>query len=521
MNGEITAISGYIVKARLKEASVYDRVLVGKSELNGEIIKISKDDVIIQVYEDTRGLGLKEEVKSLKSPISAILGPGLLGNIFDGLQRPLEKIATAEGSFFTGKYREKDEILKERYTFTPLKKVNETVKKGEAVGYVVDKDFKHFVYAKKEGEISEIIAGEFVLEKPVAKFTDGTLIYAYFRHPVRIPFISGKKVISREPIVTGQRVIDFFFPIMKGGVSIIPGGFGTGKTVLEQTIAKYVNVDIVVYIGCGERGNEIAEMLEEFMEIKDERSGKLLRDRTVFVVNTSNMPVAARESSIYMGVCIGEYYRNMGYNVLLLADSFSRWAEALREISSSLEEIPSEEGYPTYLSSRVASYVERAGAVKLGNDNISSLSMMLSVSPPGGDFSEPVTQTLLQGSGVFLMLDKELAYARFYPAINWSQSYSKYRDDLDDFFSTNVGSNWKALRDKCLKILKDEQALMEIKQIVGEEGMRGEDRELIKLADKIKNEFLMQDAYSKDAYSSLKDTYLKIKNILGEQDNET
>ena len=516
MNGEITAISGYIVKARLEEASVYERVLVGESELNGEVIKISKDDAVIQVYEDTRGLGIREKVVSLRSPVSAILGPGLLGNIFDGLQRPLEKIAISEGSFFTGKYRERDELLKETYTFTPLKNVSDNVKNGEIIGYVVDKDFKHFVYAEKDGEISEIASGEFVLEEPIAKFKDDTPIYAYFKHPVRVPLISGKKVISNEPIITGQRVIDFFFPIMKGGVSIIPGGFGTGKTVLEQTIAKYVNVDIVVYIGCGERGNEIAEMLEEFMEIKDERTNKLLRDRTVFIVNTSNMPVAARESSIYMGVCIGEYYRNMGYNVLLLADSFSRWAEALREISSSLEEIPSEEGYPTYLSSRVASYIERAGALKVDSENISSLSMMLSVSPPGGDFSEPVTQTLLQGSGVFLMLDKELAYARFYPAINWSQSYSKYRDDLDDFFSTNVESNWKALRDKCLKILKEEEALMEIKQIVGEEGMRGEDRELIKLADKIKNEFLMQDAYSKDAYSSLKDTYLKIKTILGE-----
>lgn len=519
MRNEITSISGYIVKARMEKAGMYERVLVGENQLNGEIIKIAGDDVIIQVYENTRGLGIGEKVENLGTPVTAFLGPGLLGKIFDGLQRPLDKIAEIQGNFFTGQSAHYTEQSKEKYNFVPLKKENEEVLPFEAIGYIMDKDFRHYVYSGAgSGKIISIISGEFSLDQPVAKLEDGTCIYAYSRQPVRIPIVAGNKIISKEPIITGQRVIDFFFPIMKGGITVIPGGFGTGKTVLEQTIAKYANVDIVIYVGCGERGNEIAEMLEEFVVIKDKKSGKLLKDRTVFVVNTSNMPVAARESSIYMAVCIGEYYRRMGYDVLLLADSISRWAEALREISSSLEEMPGEEGYPTYLSSRIAAYVERAGAVSSkSGDKTSSLSMILSVSPPGADFSEPVTQTLLHNSGVFLMLDKELAYARHYPAINWAQSYSNYIDDLEDYYKTFVAEDWGDLRRRCLKILKEEQALMEIRQIVGEEGMREEDRKIISLAERIRAEFLMQDAYSEDAYSSLQQTYEKIKSILGDQ----
>ncbi len=519
MKGRLIGISGYIVKARLPEAGIYDRVLVGERELTGEIIKISGEDVIIQVYEDTRGLGTGEKVESLKKPLTAFLGPGLMGNIFDGLQRPLEKIVEEEGSFFAGQAVQHFDQLKQKFRFTPLKNEGDSVSRGEAVGYFTDKGFKHYVFADTgSGKLKEITEGEFLPESPVAELENGTEIYSYTQQPVRIPLVSGEKQILKEPIITGQRVIDFFFPLMKGGVSIIPGGFGTGKTVLEQSIAKYADVDIVLYVGCGERGNEIAEMIEEFTTIKDEREDKLLRDRTVFVVNTSNMPVAARESSIYMAVCAGEYYRRMGYHVLLLADSISRWAEALKEISSSLEEMPGEEGYPTYMSSRIASYVERAGAVKTSvEDKTGSLSMVLSVSPPGADFAEPVTQTLLQNSGIFLMLDRELAYARHYPAINWTQSYSNYRDDLEDYYRQNVAEEWQELRRKCLQILKQEQELMEIRQIVGDEGMKDEDKEIIKLADKIKTEFLMQDSFSEDAYCPLQKTYEKIKNILGEK----
>jgi len=519
MKGRVIGISGYIVKTYLPEAGIYDRVLVGERELTGEIIKISGEDVIIQVYEDTRGLGTGEKVESLKRPLTSFLGPGLLGNIFDGLQRPLGKIREEEGNFFTGKAVYHFNQLRQKFTFIPLKKESDQIFRGEVIGYFLDKGLKHYVFADEgEGKLKKIIEGEFFPESPIAELEDGTKIYSYLMHPVRIPFTSGEKQILKEPIITGQRVIDFFFPLMKGGVSIIPGGFGTGKTVLEQTIAKYADVDIVIYVGCGERGNEIAEMIEEFTTIKDENEDKLLRDRTIFVVNTSNMPVAARESSIYMAVCAGEYYRRMGYHVLLLADSISRWAEALKEISSSLEEMPGEDGYPTYMSSRIASYVERAGAVQTNIDGeIGSLSMILSVSPPGADFTEPVTQTLLQNSGVFLMLDRELAYARHYPAINWTQSYSKYIDDLEDYYRQHVAEDWQEIRKKCLQILKKEQELMEIRQIVGDEGLKGEDKRVIKLADKIKTGFLMQDAYSEDAYSTLQETYGKIKDILGEK----
>ncbi|MBE9520883.1 MAG: V-type ATP synthase subunit A, partial [Proteobacteria bacterium] len=324
--------------------------------------------------------------------------------------------------------------------------------------------------------------------------------FGYHSWPMRVPRPYRKKMSPAEPVITGQRIIDFLFPLARGGTAIIPGGFGTGKTILEQTIAKFADVDIVIYAGCGERGNEMSELIEEFHELKDPRSNCPLMERTVLVVNTSNMPVAAREASIYTAVTLGEYYRDLGFDVLLLADSISRWAEALREISSSLEEMPGEEGYPTYLASRLSSFVERAGIVETLTGETGSLSMILSVSPPGGDFTEPVTQSLLRTSGAFMMLDAFLANSRHFPAINWMQSYSLYEKTLVEHFTKNVDKNWAAMRNTCREILRQEESLKEIMEIVGIDGLQEQDKLIMTVAENIRTGFLAQNAYSEDAF---------------------
>jgi len=342
---------------------------------------------------------------------------------------------------------------------------------------------------------------------------DDSRIFGYHSWPMRVPRPFRKKISPGVPVITGQRTLDFLFPLARGGTSIIPGGFGTGKTILEQTIAKYADVDIVIYAGCGERGNEMSELIEEFLELVDPRTDRPLMDRTVMVVNTSNMPVAAREASIYTAVTLGEYYRDLGFNVLLLADSISRWAEALREISSSLEEMPGEEGYPTYLASRLSSFVERAGMVETLAGDIGSLSMILSVSPPGGDFTEPVTQALLRTTGAFLMLDTSLANSRHFPAINWMLSYSLYQKMLVDYFKEHISPDWENRRRVCLDIMHKEESLKEIMEIVGMEGLQEHDRLIMRTAAKIRDDFLAQNAYTEDAFSPPAKTLETISSI--------
>ena len=454
MKGEVIRVSGPTVHVDLKNLKLYERVLV--KGLTGEVVQVKKGGAVIQVYEETKGMGKGDPVQGLGTPLSVKLGPGMLSKMYDGLQRPLDSMREKTGPFISPGF-----------------------------GYdSVDR---------------ESLPGE-----------------EYW--PVRIPRPFKRKFPCREPLITGQRIVDFLFPLAKGGTAIIPGGFGTGKTILEQSIAKFADVDIVVYVGCGERGNEMAELLEEFRSLKDPRNDRSLMERTVLVVNTSNMPVAAREASIYTAVTIGEYYRDNGYDVLLLADSISRWAEALREISTSLEEMPGEEGYPTYLASRLSTFTERAGMVESLDGKTGSLSMILSVSPPGGDFTEPVTQALLRNAGVFLMLDTSLAHRRHFPAINWFHSYSLYADTLQDYFDKNVSGEWAILRVRCMELLQKEESLREVSEIVGHSGMQESDRLILQFADRIRNEFLIQNAYTTDADCPLDRTFHIVRNIIAEYD---
>ncbi|HEY5974483.1 MAG TPA: V-type ATP synthase subunit A, partial [Geobacteraceae bacterium] len=385
---------------------------------------------------------------------------------------------------------------------------------GEPLGKVTEGAATLLVPAPAAGVVDRLIDGQFTLAEPIGWFADGREIMANQEWPVRRPRPVRRKLATATPLVTGQRIIDFLFPLAQGGTAIFPGGFGTGKTILEQSIAKFAAVDIVLYVGCGERGNEMAELLEEFRALPDRRTGTPLLARTIVVVNTSNMPVAAREASIYTAVTMAEYYRDMGLHVLLLADSISRWGEALREISSSLEEMPGEEGYPTYLASRLASFFERAGMVETMNGAIGSLSMVLSVSPPGGDFTEPVTQACLRSAGVFLMLDSSLAHRRHFPAINWFQSYSLYGAELRRQFGATVTPAWEELQRQCSELLQREEGLREVAEIVGAEGLQEADRLLMGVTERIRTEFLCQNAYNDDSFSAPEQTAARIAAIL-------
>ena len=500
--GKIIAVSGATVRTDLAGLSLFERVSVGERNLTGEVVRLGKNSAVLQVYEDPSGLGLHEPVKGLGGGLSTVLGPGLLSVMFDGLQRRLDLLADKTGPFMHPLHLESSLDQEKEWNFTPLVKSGDFVSTGDKIGYIDEGPFKHpiIVPKVKGARVETILRGSVALKNFLCRLDDGTEINGCHTWPMRVPRPYKKKIRPGEPVITGQRIIDFLFPLARGGISIIPGGFGTGKTILEQTIAKFADVDIVIYAGCGERGNEMSELIEEFHELVDPRTSCPLMERTVLVVNTSNMPVAAREASIYTAVTLGEYFRDLGFHVLLLADSISRWAEALREISSSLEEMPGEEGYPTYLASRLSSFVERSGVVETLSGDIGSLSMILSVSPPGGDFTEPVTQALLRTSGAFLMLDTTLANSRHFPAINWLQSYSLYRDSLDDHFRKNYSEKWQELRDRCLKIMHQEESLKEIMEIVGIDGLQRQDRLLMTVAENIRSSFLAQNAYTDDAY---------------------
>lgn len=521
MKGRIMGISGPTVMTDIRDLRLYERVYVGGSMLTGEVVKLNEDGAVIQVYENTHGLGLGEPVKGVRMPLTVRLGPGLLSGMFDGLQRPLRRLKEDFGPFITsGKEIYAIDYVR-RWGFHPFIKEGDEVRRGDIIGYVEEGNLKHYIISNCEeaGRLSWLAKGDFSLDEPVGRLEGGSEILGCHEWPVRTPRPHRRKLPPAEPLITGQRCIDFLFPLARGGTAIFPGGFGTGKTVLEQSIAKYADVDIVVYVGCGERGNEMAELIEDFEHLKDPRTGRSLIERTILVVNTSNMPVAAREASIYTGVTMAEYYRDMGYHVLLLADSISRWAEALREISSSLEEMPGEEGYPTYLASRLSGFFERAGVVETLSGKTGSLSMILSVSPPGGDFTEPVTQSCLRATGAFHMLDTSLAHRRHFPAINYFQSFSLYEKDITGYFSEKVSSDWNTLKGRCRDILQKEESLREVVEIVGVEGLQDADRLLMDIAERIRMEFLCQNAFTEDAFSPPEKTVSKIKGIIKSYDN--
>ncbi len=457
MHGSIIGISGPTVTVDLPGLQLYERVTVGHAALMGEVVRLERGRAVVQLYESTRGLGIGEPVAATGSQLTVRLGPGLLGHMFDGLQRPLEAMRQKHGRF---------------------------IRPGETL----------------------------------ATLADGPEQAAFEEWPVRLPRPYKRKLSTFEPLVTGQRCIDFLFPLARGGSAIFPGGFGTGKTLLEQSIAKFADVDIVVYVGCGERGNEMAEMLDDFAVLEDPWRKRPLMERTIVVVNTSNMPVAAREASIYTAATMAEYFRDQGKHVLLLADSLSRWAEALREISSALEEMPGEEGYPTYLGSRLADFFARAGVVETLDGKVGSLTVLLSISPPGGDFTEPVTQACLRNTGAFFMLDTSLAHRRHFPAIHWFQSFSLYEAEVVAHLGERVAPDWGALRQRARELLQREESLREVAEIVGTEGLQDADRLLMRTTELIRRQFLAQNAYTEDAFSTPQQTCDAIRGLLDAHD---
>ena len=515
MSGRIIGISGPTVSVELPGLRLYERVDVGEAGLMGEVVRLEKDRAVVQVYESTRGLAVGEPVEASGAQLTVRLGPGLLNQMFDGLQRPLAQLHEAHGPFMLPGGGHGQSLLSQVLHFVPGKKPGDELRDGEAVGHVEEGPFRHAVVANGvTGVIRSIADGECPADAPLARLDDGREILACHEWPVRVPRPYRRKLSRFEPLVTGQRCIDFLFPLARGGSAIFPGGFGTGKTLLEQSIAKFADVDIVVYVGCGERGNEMAEMLDDFSVLKDPWSQRPLMSRTVVVVNTSNMPVAAREASIYTAVTMAEYFRDQGYHVLLLADSLSRWAEALREISSALEEMPGEEGYPTYLASRMAGFFARAGVVETLDGRVGSLTVLLSISPPGGDFTEPVTQACLRNTGAFFMLDTALAHRRHFPAIHWFQSFSLYEADVATHLDREVASDWSTLRGETRAVLLREESLREVAEIVGSEGLQDADRLLMRTAERVRREFLAQNAYTGDAFSTPSQTHGRIRGIL-------
>ncbi|MCL6642705.1 MAG: V-type ATP synthase subunit A [Candidatus Bipolaricaulota bacterium] len=519
--GKIARISGPVVNARGMEGiKIRDLVRVGELGLVGEVIEVQGDQVSIQVYEETDGLKVGEPVKSDGKPFLAELGPGLLGMIYDGIQRPLEIIRDQTGNFIARGATGDPLSRTRKWHFVPTVKAGTPVAHGDVIGWVQEtRAIQHRVLVPEggAGKILKIKEGDYTVDEPVAELDTGQKLFMKQLWPIRRPRPIVQKVAAGVPLVTGQRIFDVFFPVTKGGSAIVPGPFGSGKTVTQQALAKWSDADIVVYIGCGERGNEMTEVLTEFPHLEDPRTGQPLMNRTVLIANTSNMPVAARETSIYTGITIAEYYRDMGYDVALMADSTSRWAEALREISGRLEEMPGEEGYPPYLASRIAEFYERAGRVIcLGSDRREgSVTVIGAVSPPGGDFSEPVTQNSLRIAGAFWGLDARLAYSRHFPAINWLTSYSLYLDALQEWYTHNVGTDFLQMRRELLEILQKEDELKKIVQLVGKESLSEPDKLLLDIARTIRDDFLRQNAFHEvDAFCPLKKQYYMMKAIL-------
>ena len=518
IEGRILKVSGPLVIAEgMREANMFDVVRVGEARLVGEIIEMHGDRASIQVYEETAGIGRGDRVVSTGAPLSVELGPGLIGSIYDGIQRPLEALKLKYGSNIT-KGIDEPSLDRERvWHFEPAVAYGAEVEPGDIYGYVQEGAVirhKILVPPGVRGMIADIRAGDFTVTEPVGKLRmqGGEIrpITLSQKWPVRRARPIKEKMPPVEPLTSGQRVIDALFPIAKGGTACVPGPFGSGKTVVQHQLAKWSDVDLVVYIGCGERGNEMTDVLREFPELADPRTGKSLMERTVLIANTSDMPVAAREASIYTGITIAEYYRDMGYSVAVIADSTSRWAEALREMSGRLEEMPGEEGYPAYLTSRLAQFYERAGkCVCIGRDGrVGTLTAVGAVSPQGGDISEPVTQATLRIVKVFWGLDSSLAYRRHFPAINWLNSYSLYRDRLSGWFSKNVAPDWMEKTGELLRILQKENELQEIVKLVGVDALGCEERVTLETAQSVREDFLQQNAFEEgDTYTQLEKMY--------------
>ena len=522
--GTIKKVAGPLVIAEgMRDANMFDVVRVSSQRLIGEIIEIHGDEASIQVYEETSGLGPGEPVESMGVPMSVELGPGLITSIYDGIQRPLDDIMKISGNNLKRGVEVASLKRDKKWEFVPAAKAGDEVEAGDVLGTVQETivvQQKIMVPYGVKGTVKEIKAGTFTVEEVVAVIAtekgDKELTMMQ-RWPVRKGRPYQKKLPPVKPLVTGQRVIDTFFPIAKGGVAAVPGPFGSGKTVIQHQLAKWAEADIVVYIGCGERGNEMTDVLNEFPELKDPKTGQSLMERTVLIANTSDMPVAAREASIYTGITIAEYFRDMGYSVALMADSTSRWAEALREMSGRLEEMPGEEGYPAYLGSRLAQFYERAGhVVSLGKEGREgALSVIGAVSPTGGDISEPVSQATLRIVKVFWGLDSALAYKRHFPAINWLTSYSLYVDNMANWFNEEVAADWMEDRQKMMTILQEEAELNEIVQMVGMDALSPTDRLKMEAARSIREDFLHQNSFHEiDTYTPLRKQYLMMKLVL-------
>lgn len=524
--GKIIKVSGPLVVAEgMDEANIYDVCKVGQKGLVGEIIEMRGDKASIQVYEETSGIGPGDPVVTTGEPLSVELGPGLIESMFDGIQRPLDAFMEAAQSNFLTKGVSVPSLNREKkWEFKPTVKIGDKVEPGYVIGTVQETpvvEQRIMVPVGVEGIIKDIKAGEFTVTDTVAVVETATgdkEVMMMQKWPVRKGRPYKAKINPIEPMLTGQRVIDTFFPVAKGGAAAIPGPFGAGKTVTQHQIAKWGDAEIVVYVGCGERGNEMTDVLNEFPELIDPKTGESLMKRTVLIANTSNMPVAAREASIYTGITIAEYFRDMGYSVSIMADSTSRWAEALREMSGRLEEMPGDEGYPAYLGSRLADYYERAGKVEcLGNDGrIGSITAIGAVSPPGGDISEPVSQSTLRIVKVFWGLDAQLAYQRHFPSINWLTSYSLYADTIDKWMNENVAEDWGKLRLEAMTILQEESSLQEIVRLVGIDALSEKDRLKLDVAKSIREDYLQQNSFHEvDTYTSLKKQYKMLSLVMG------
>ncbi|WP_049901827.1 ATP synthase subunit A [Halococcus agarilyticus] len=512
-DGTIASVSGPVVVATDLGARMNDVVYVGDEGLMGEVIEIEGNRTTIQVYEETSNVAPGEPVANTGEPLSVDLGPGMLYSIYDGVQRPLDVLEDQMGAFLDRGVDAPGIDLEAEWEFTPTVEEGDEIGAGDVVGTVPETEsIEHRVLVPPNyegGEVTQIEEGEFTVEEPVVEIDSGEEVTMHQEWPVREARPTVDKETPTTPLVTGQRVQDGLFPLAKGGTAAIPGPFGSGKTVTQQSLAKFADADIVVYIGCGERGNEMTEVIDDFPELEDPNTGKPLMSRTCLIANTSNMPVAARESCVYTGITIAEYYRDMGYDVALMADSTSRWAEAMREISSRLEEMPGEEGYPAYLAARLSEFYERAGYFQNINGSEGSISVVGAVSPPGGDFSEPVTQNTLRIVKTFWALDNDLAERRHFPAINWDESYSLYRDQLDPWFEENVASDWPDVRQWAIDTLDEESELQEIVQLVGEDALPDDQQLTLEIARYLREAFLQQNALDDvDAYCSPEKTYL-------------
>ncbi len=517
MKGEIYRISGPVVTIQGINTRMYDVVKIGHERLMGEVIGIEGDRSIVQVYEETAGIRPGEPVENTGMPLSVELGPGLLESIYDGIQRPLPLLREKMGDFIERGVTADGLDHEKPWEFKSTAKAGDAVSGGDVIGTVqetINVEHSIMVPPNVSGTIDEIKEGKFTVLDTICTLTDGTKLQMMQKWPVRMPRPVTKKLTPNTPLITGQRILDGLFPVAKGGTAAIPGPFGSGKTVTQQQLAKWSDTEIVVYIGCGERGNEMADVLTEFPELEDPKTGRPLMERTVLIANTSNMPVAAREASVYTGITIAEYYRDMGFDVSLMADSTSRWAEAMREISSRLEEMPGEEGYPAYLSARLSEFYERAGRVESLAGFDGSITIIGAVSPPGGDFSEPVTQNTLRIVKVFWALDAKLAQRRHFPSINWLSSYSLYTKGLADWYNDNVSPDWVKLRDNAMDLLQQESELQEIVQLVGSDALPPDQQLTLEITRMIREIFLQQNAFHPvDTFCPMDRQYMLLETI--------